>query len=90
MPTWTVIAEGQSAQPVVLDWWRAFNDPVLDTLVSDALARNADLAAAAANLKAAQALVGEAKASALPGGSVEAGVSSRRVAGLAQPHFRGA
>ena len=90
MPTWTVIAEGQSAQPVVLDWWRAFNDPVLDTLVSDALARNADLAAAAANLKAAQALVGEAKASALPGGSVEAGVSSRRVAGLAQPPFPGA
>ena len=29
-------------EPVQKDWWRLYNDPVLDGLVGDALARNTD------------------------------------------------
>ncbi len=41
------------------DWWRLYDDPVLDRLVRDALAGNADLRVAMARLAKAQALVRE-------------------------------
>jgi NodT family efflux transporter outer membrane factor (OMF) lipoprotein len=37
------------------DWWRLYDDPELDTLVGQAFAANADLAAAQANLSVARA-----------------------------------
>ena len=37
------------------DWWRLYDDPALDTLVRQAFAANADLAAAQANLSLARA-----------------------------------
>ncbi|MDH0863608.1 efflux transporter outer membrane subunit [Mitsuaria sp. GD03876] len=37
-------------------WWKAFNDPVLDALVDQALAQNLDLAQAVARLRKVQAL----------------------------------
>lgn len=90
MPEWSASAPGQTAQPVVLDWWTVFNDKALNAFVEEALVRNADLRAADANLKAAQALIAEVKAHRLPGGSVDAGVARGRVAGLSQPPFPGA
>jgi NodT family efflux transporter outer membrane factor (OMF) lipoprotein len=90
MPSWTARAPGQSDKPVVLDWWTAFQDPALNALVENALAHNADLKAAEANLAAASALVGEVKAHRIPGGSLDAGVARGRVAGLSQPPFPGA
>jgi outer membrane protein, multidrug efflux system len=44
------------------EWWKAFNDPVLDQLVADALANNLDLAKAAANIAEARANAVAAKA----------------------------
>lgn len=52
---------GNASQPsvgageVVAQFWTLLNDPVLDRLVSDALAANKDLAQAAANLQASRA-----------------------------------
>ncbi|UFN51640.1 efflux transporter outer membrane subunit (plasmid) [Roseomonas sp. OT10] len=43
--------------PVAADWWRAFGSPELDALVAEALVNNADLEAARATLRQAQALV---------------------------------
>ena len=43
-------------------WWRLYEDPVLDGLVAEGLAANADLRAADANLRAATAVVREAEA----------------------------
>lgn len=47
-------------------WWRLYRDPVLDGLVTDALARNTDLRVAAANLARARAALREARAGTLP------------------------
>lgn len=48
------------------DWWRLYDDPVLDTLVADALAHNTDLRVATANLARARAVLGESRSARLP------------------------
>jgi NodT family efflux transporter outer membrane factor (OMF) lipoprotein len=48
------------------DWWRLYEDPVLDGLVADALAANTDLRAASANLQRVQAIVRETRAGRVP------------------------
>lgn len=72
---------GISAEAPRLDWWTELGEPELDRLVELALRNNADLRAASANLKAARALVREARAAKLPVGSVDASVSRSRTAG---------
>lgn len=62
-----------TANAVPGKWWRLYDDPVLDGLVAKALAANADLRVAAANLERAQAQTREAQAQTQPG--VEVGVS---------------
>lgn len=55
------------AQAEVPDgWWRLYDDPRLDDLVTRALRANADLRVAAANLARADALVGEAESAHAP------------------------
>lgn len=51
----------ETAPEPVLDgkWWRLYADPVLDRLVEEALAHNADLAAAVARVDEARGLLGE-------------------------------
>lgn len=49
-----------------VEWWSAFEDPVLDSLVSVALSRNLDLAEAVARIDEARARVGIATADLLP------------------------
>jgi NodT family efflux transporter outer membrane factor (OMF) lipoprotein len=44
-------------QPVPQNWWRLYDDPVLNGLVEDALAENRDLRVAVANLAASRAEV---------------------------------
>jgi len=48
------------------NWWRLFDDPVLDAHVTRALAANADLRVAIANLEIARAAARQADASRLP------------------------
>jgi NodT family efflux transporter outer membrane factor (OMF) lipoprotein len=47
-------------------WWRLYQDPVLDSLVGEALTHNQDLRVAAANLALAQGLLQEARAGRFP------------------------
>ena len=61
------------------DWWRLYNDPVLDELVAEALARNTDLRVAVANLDNARAMLRETRAGRLPQSSVGASGSYGRV-----------
>ena len=53
-----------TSKPASIDrqWWKAFGDPVLDTMVEEALKNNLDLAKAAANIEEARANLGSAKA----------------------------
>lgn len=53
---WTAVADTRASDTTILaEWWREFNDPVLDSLVADALAANFDLATAQAQLREARA-----------------------------------
>lgn len=60
------------AEPVG-NWWRLYNDPVLDVLVSEALKRNSDVRVAVANLDNARAMLRETRAGRLPQVGVGAG-----------------
>ncbi len=59
-------------------WWRLFEDPVLDAHVERALAANADLRVAMANLDTARASAQEAGAARLPSTVIESGVGPDR------------
>lgn len=50
-----------TADPVVDDWWRLYNDPALDGLIREALTANTDLRIASANLSRAKAVLSEAR-----------------------------
>lgn len=54
-----------AAEPTT-EWWRLYEDPVLDRLVADALTANKDVAVALANLSRARAVLREQRAGRLP------------------------
>jgi NodT family efflux transporter outer membrane factor (OMF) lipoprotein len=64
-----------SPAPPPSDWWRLYDDPVLDGLVQKALTQNADLRAAAANLARARGALEQARAGLFPSTNVQAGAS---------------
>jgi NodT family efflux transporter outer membrane factor (OMF) lipoprotein len=61
------------------DWWRLYQDPVLDRLVDDALKANTDLRVALANVEKARALLRESQADRLPQTSIDAAGQYRRL-----------
>ncbi|MBT9431144.1 TolC family protein [Candidatus Sodalis endolongispinus] len=61
-----------SARPLPPYWWRLYQDPQLDALVRQALARNTDLRLAMANLERQQALLKEAASAQNPSLSANA------------------
>jgi outer membrane protein, multidrug efflux system len=76
---WTAAADTISPDAAVLaEWWRQFADPVLDSLVADALAANLDLVTAQAQLREARARRGLAGAQLGPSVSVAASGSRSR------------
>src|SRR3546814_5415152 len=64
--------------PVAADWWRLYDDPVLDGLVADALANNTDVRVAVANIARARASLRGARADRLPQGGIGAGANYGR------------
>ncbi|WP_269617639.1 efflux transporter outer membrane subunit [Zhongshania sp. BJYM1] len=60
-------------QSVPAQWWRLYDDVVLNGLVSDALLANTDLRVAQANLERARAIYGETRSGLLPATDVSAG-----------------
>lgn len=69
------VASGTAIDPAT--WWRAFGDPVLDGLVSRALAGNPDMATAASRVRQARLSEIAARASGLP--SVDATANASHV-----------
>lgn len=57
--------------PVPDDWWRLYDDPVLDAVVEASLEANADLRVAYANLDGARAALRQANAQRLPQPMIE-------------------
>jgi NodT family efflux transporter outer membrane factor (OMF) lipoprotein len=60
------------------EWWRLFDQPVLDRLVAEALAHNTDIRVAAANLQKARAILSEARTARLPTTEVDASFTRQR------------
>jgi len=52
--------------PVVNEWWKSFNDPVLDDLIDKALRNNTDVQLASARIEEADAAMREAGAALFP------------------------
>jgi NodT family efflux transporter outer membrane factor (OMF) lipoprotein len=74
-----VTANGPAIQPLAPiegNWWRLYDDPVLDGLVADALAHNTDVRVAVARLARARAALREVKVDRLP--EVGVGASATR------------
>jgi NodT family efflux transporter outer membrane factor (OMF) lipoprotein len=71
----------QPLAPVPDDWWRLYNDPVLDDLIADALAHNTDVRAAVARLSRARASLREVKVDRLPQGGITASATRGREEG---------
>lgn len=67
-----------TAAPAPDDWWRLYEDPLLDELVAQAFAANRDIAVAAANLAQVRAALGEARTGFLPSTSATAGAARVR------------
>ena len=53
---WTKLTP--ATQPLNMDWWTRFNDPVLNAMVEEALKNNQDLAAGMAGIRSAAAQAG--------------------------------
>ncbi|MBT2134704.1 TolC family protein [Croceibacterium sp. LX-88] len=68
-----------SASPLPEDWWRLYDDPVLDGLIADALAANTDVRQAAARIERARAGLRGARADRLPQTAIGAGGSYNRL-----------
>lgn len=63
------------------DWWKAFNDPTLDSLVTAGIDGNYDVRIAVDRIRAAKAMVGQAAAAYYPTLTASAGFVDSRSAG---------
>ena len=59
-------ADAVSPAPLPQDWWRLYDDPVLDGLVADALAANTDIRQSVARIDRARAALRGARSDRLP------------------------
>jgi len=71
-----------------LEWWELFNDPVLYTLVNQALTNNKNLKIAASRVEQARAYLGFTQADQYPGFYIQAGAGTGNFAGGARSDTR--
>jgi NodT family efflux transporter outer membrane factor (OMF) lipoprotein len=69
------------SEPLPADWWRLYQDPVLDKLIAKAFAANADLRVAAANLERSHAVLEEVEEKKRPEVEMSAAPLYGRIAG---------
>ncbi|MGR9012937.1 MAG: efflux transporter outer membrane subunit [Gammaproteobacteria bacterium] len=75
---WTETTANAGSQPIHTDkWWKTFNDPVLDRLISEAIDSNLDLKLTLERVKDARVLRNAAIAAGLPSLGAKSNVSRR-------------
>lgn len=79
----STLAGGQGAWPAH-DWWVGFGDPQLSALITEALSNSPNLAAAAARVRAANAIAEQAGAALLPSAKLDASAADNK-----QSYFQG-
>lgn len=78
---WIYTPEHSQTLPPDDSWWSGFNDSTLDSLISEAVANNYNVAIAARRIAAAQAATAAARAAYYPSVSVNAGYVAGRQSG---------
>lgn len=80
-PTWSEqsAVSVSAAETISPEWWKAFRDPYLDSLVARAIGDNFDLKSLAARIGFAKAQIEEARAGALPIFDIAAGTNIEKV-----------
>jgi len=75
-PAWRAAS---AAEPrIVGPWWQAFDDPMLQSVIAEALARNLDIETALAQVDRARAAASVAGAAMLPSGTIDANIARTR------------
>ncbi|WP_404366812.1 efflux transporter outer membrane subunit [Sphingomonas sp. MMS24-J45] len=78
-----------ASTPLPDHWWRLYNDPVVDRLVTQALTHNTDIRVAAANLERARAVLSEQRGARLPSTSPSAQYSRQQANSASAAAFGG-
>lgn len=84
-PAPPVLPAGATEESVDAEWWRIFDDPVLDSLIREGIAANRTLQSAAARFEAARELAGAAELLQLPGGGPFAAATTRQAGSAEVP-----
>ena len=65
-PAFMYESEGATADTADTEWWKQFDDPVLDALIDEALAHNHNLEVAAANVEQAAGVLTQTRSQLFP------------------------
>ncbi|HUJ80063.1 MAG TPA: hypothetical protein VLY45_07095, partial [Nitrospiria bacterium] len=76
----TTVATAQSAR--LAQWWRQFNDPMLNELIDEGIGANLDLKLAEARLRQARAVSGIARGGLWPSVTATGGYERQHIAGV--------
>ena len=84
----------EAAEAADTEWWKAFQDPVLDGLIAEALANNKNVKIAAANIEQAAGVLTQTRSPLFPQANYNGSAGRERVslrwyavpAGVANPH----
>lgn len=79
--SWQMTPQAVQTLPTDDAWWRAFDDPVLDSLIDKAVGNNYNVAAAVKRIEMARKAVGEARAGYFPTIGLSGGWTKDREAG---------
>ena len=80
--------KGPEEAVINLKWWELFHDPVLYTLVTQALEHNRDLKAAASRVEQARAALGYTRADEYPAINIQAGAGTGNLSGGTRSNTR--
>lgn len=75
-------AEADAKQTADTEWWKSFDDPVLAALITDALANNHTIKAAAANIEQAAAVLMQVRSPLFPQADYGAAAGRAQTSGL--------
>ncbi|MCF8143763.1 MAG: efflux transporter outer membrane subunit [Deltaproteobacteria bacterium] len=66
VPAAFTYTDGEAQETANIDWWKQFQDPVLDALITEALANNRDIKIAAANIEQAAGILMQTRSPLFP------------------------
>ncbi|MCM1138512.1 MAG: efflux transporter outer membrane subunit [Muribaculum sp.] len=78
---WTYTPEVSDIMPNEDAWWKSFNDPLLDSLITVGVENNYNIRMAMSRIEMARQVVGQVRAGYFPSISINAGYTKSRISG---------